>query len=63
MWRQMAEYIGRNTGELLPHIILHVYSSMFKEDECHARMREILSYVHIPKTMSMCYMYEATYSD
>ena len=50
----MAEYIGRNTGEPLPHIILHVNRSKFKEDECHARMREILSYVHVPKTMSMC---------
>ena len=27
---------------------------------CHARMRELLSYLHIPKTTSMCHMYEAT---
>ena len=32
-------------------------------NECHARMREILSYLHIPKTTSMCYVYEANYSD
>ena len=29
----------------------------------HARMREILSYPHIPKTTTMCSMYEANYSD
>ena len=28
-------------------------------DNCHARMRELLSYLHIPKTTSTCYMYEA----
>ena len=30
---------------------------------CHARMKDILSYLHIPKTTTMCYMYEADYSD
>ena len=33
------------------------------EAVCHARMKEILSYVHIPKTTTMCYMYEANLSD
>ena len=27
---------------------------------CHARMKEILTYLHIPKTTSIFYMYEAT---
>ena len=27
---------------------------------CHARKREKLSYLLIPKTTSMCYMYEIT---
>ena len=31
--------------------------------QCHARVREILSYLHIPKTTTICYMYEANYSD
>ena len=30
---------------------------------CHTGMRKILSYLHIPKTTSMCYTYEANYSD
>ena len=30
---------------------------------CHARVREILSYLHIPKTTTVCYMYEANNSD
>ena len=30
---------------------------------CHTRMREKLSYLDIPKTTTMCYMYEANYSD
>ena len=30
---------------------------------CHARMKEILSYLHIPKTTNVSYMYEANYSD
>ena len=29
-------------------------------EECHARMREILSYLHIPTATSVFYMYEAT---
>ena len=29
----------------------------------HARMKEILSYLHIPKTVTMSYMYEANYSN
>ena len=29
----------------------------------HARMKEIQSYLHIPKTKTMCYMHEASYSD
>ena len=31
--------------------------------DCHARMKEILSYLHISKTTTKCYMYEANYSD
>ena len=38
------------------------FGSKKKETDtyCHAHRREILSYLHIPKTMSMFYMYEAT---
>ena len=36
---------------------------IFQLFHCHARMKEILSYLNIPKTTSMCYMYEADYSD
>ena len=32
----------------------------FKKWQCHARMMERLSYLHIPKTTSMFHMYEAT---
>ena len=34
----------------------------YKENEtrCHAGMREILSYLHIPKCTSVCYLYETT---
>ena len=32
-------------------------------DDCHARKTEILSYLHIPKTTTISYMYEANYSD
>ena len=28
--------------------------------QCHARKRKILCYLHMPKTTSMCYIYEAT---
>ena len=31
-----------------------------QKSPCHARMREVLSYLHIPKTTSMYYIYEAT---
>ena len=33
------------------------------KDQSHAHKKEILSYLHIPKTTTMCYMYEANNSD
>ena len=32
-------------------------------DKCHARMNETMSYLHIPKTTCMGYMYETNYCD
>ena len=33
--------------------------TLIKNDVCHARMKEILSYPHIVKSTSKFYMYEA----
>ena len=38
-------------------------ASLFQKTPCQARMREIVSDLHIPKTTTMCHMYEANYSD
>ena len=39
-----------------------VPKSSYEDIKCHARMRKILSFLHIPKTTYMSCMYEANYS-
>ena len=54
--------ISRNCKRSL-HLTLELKKRMQRHYHCHARMREILSYLHIPKTTAMCYIYEANSSD
>ena len=58
-------YIRRIWGDLGEHCykVLDMEMKARKKNDkydCHACMREILSYLHFRKTTSISYMYEAT---
>ena len=51
------------SGKVLSKVVITETERLTYVYLCHARVREKLSYLHIPKTKTMCYMYEANHSD